>query len=243
MMKKAGLSLLIAMSLGISASADLTIVQRVEGVGPAADMTIKIKGEKARIDANPQLTTIIDGNTGEMVNLMKDQKRIVRISAKKMKAAVEMINKYDGSEKKAAEAKPKFVATGKKEKINGYDTEEYLYEASTYKAAYWVAPKYPEGGAILKQLQSLNSEMWRASNMNMPDYRDFPGVPIKTVASMGGNQITTTLTSIKQDPIDDSEFVVPKDFQEMKLPDIGNLLRDNGKKPTENASPPRATPH
>jgi hypothetical protein len=220
-MKAAGLLFLLGPGLALTARADLTMVQTVEGAGPPMKMTIKIKDNRARIDANPSLTTIIDGKTGEMMNLMLDQKKIIRVSAEKMKAAVAMINKYNGADGE----KPKLVATGKKEKINGYDTDEYTYETPTYKATYWVAPHYPNSAAILKQLETLNPQLWAANSMNLPDYRAFNGVPIKTVVSAGGNQITSTLVSVTQDPIDPAEFVPPKDFQEMKVPDLGNLLQ------------------
>src|SRR5207302_10597053 len=89
--------------------ADLTIVysttvqhqahdQRAEGtpseVAAATNMTIKVKGDKARIDASPQSTIIIDGGSGERVNLWDDQKIIVRISPDKMGAIADMLNKF-----------------------------------------------------------------------------------------------------------------------------------------------------
>jgi hypothetical protein len=224
-MKTAGFLFLLGTFLAFNARADLTMVQKIEGAGPPFNMTIKIKDSKARIDGNSAMATIIDGKTGEMINLMLDQKKIVRISAEKMKAALTMMNKYNGAGKNAEGAKPKLVATGKKEKINGYDTEEYTYETPTYKASYWVAPQYPNSAAILKQLETLNPQLWAANSMNLPDYSIFNGVPIKTVISAGGNQVTSTLVSINQDPIDAAEFVAPKDFEEMKIPDLGNLLQ------------------
>ncbi len=227
----------LGVCLVITARADLTIVQKVEGAGPVADMTIKIKGDKARIDATPQISTIIDGKTGEMINLMNDQKAAVRVSAEKMKAAAEMVSKFTDKNKNKSAEKPKLAATGKKETVNGYETEEYVYEAPDLKATYWIASKYPDGAAILKELQSLKSEAWTASNANMPDYRDFPGLPIKTVISVGGNQITSTITSVKKDPVNDTEFSIPKDFQEIKTPEIGNLPEGNAKKPSAEASP------
>src|SRR2546425_7842667 len=160
------LFLIISLLLIImSARADLTIVQKVEGVGSAADMTIKIKGGKARINATPQMTTIVDGKTGEMTNLMNDKKTVVRISADKMKAAADMISKF--SDKNKSAEKPKLTATGKRETINGYETEEYVCDAPIFKANYWIALKYPDGAAILKQLQSLKSEMWNPTNANL----------------------------------------------------------------------------
>src|ERR1700736_3942245 len=67
-MKIAGVSLLCGICFISFARADLTIVQKVEGPGQSGDVTIKIKGEKERIDAASQPTRIIDGKTGEMLN-------------------------------------------------------------------------------------------------------------------------------------------------------------------------------
>jgi Domain of unknown function (DUF4412) len=235
MIKLIASSGLLCLSLVISARADLTIVQKVEGAGPVADMTIKIKGDKARIDATPQISTIMDGKTGEMINLMNDQKTAVHVSAEKMKAAAAMVSKFD-DENKTAE-KPKLTSTGKKETVNGYEAEEYVYETPDLKATYWIASKYPDGAAILKEMQSLKSEAWSASNAKMPDYHDFPGVPIKTVISMGGNQMTSTITSIKKDPLNDADFSVPKDFREIKTPEIKNLPQENVKESSPESSP------
>lgn len=232
------LSLLFITASASFAYADLTIVQRVEGAGPPVNMTIKIKDNKARIDANPSLSSIIDGTTGDMVNLLLDQKKIVRIPREKMRAAVEMMNKYNAGRKKEDPNKPMVAPTGKKQKIDGYDVEEYVYDGPNFKATYWVALQYPNSGAILKELQTLNPQLWAGNSMNLPDYRAFNGVPIKTIISAGDTQITTTLVSINQNPIDQAEFVPPKDFQEVKVPEIGNLLDQNPRsKPQKSRSP------
>src|ERR1039458_6417742 len=93
-------SLFIGASWLASARADLTIVQKVEGVGPVSEVTMKIKGDKARVDVNPKMTAIIDGKTGEMINLMHDQKVVMRMSAEKMKAAMEMARQFSGKDEK-----------------------------------------------------------------------------------------------------------------------------------------------
>ena len=67
---------MVIFGLLVSARADLTIVQRVEGVGPDGQVTVKVKGDKERIDAPSQPTQIIDGKTGEMTDLMNDNKRV-----------------------------------------------------------------------------------------------------------------------------------------------------------------------
>src|SRR5205085_12110511 len=106
----------------ISVHADLTIVQRVEGGAQNGDVTVKIKGDKERMDAASQPTRIIDGKAGEMLDLMNDKKTFIRISATQMKAAAETMQKLDSS--KPDTSKPKLRPTGKKDTISGYETEE-----------------------------------------------------------------------------------------------------------------------
>ena len=232
-MKIAAYSMVLTISFLLSARADLTIVQKVERAGSATNMTIKVKGDKVRIEATPKVTTILDAKTGEVTNLMNDQKTVVRISAEKVKAAANMINKFEV--KKEGAEQVKLTPTGQKETVNGYETEKYTYDAPDFKATYWIAPGYPDGAAILAQLQSIKSEFWKTTNTTVPDYRDFPGLPIRTRMTMtkqnqptkpgatalgGAPEITTTIISANQNPISDAEFAVPSDFKETKLPDI-----------------------
>jgi len=249
-MKTIFCSLLLTALAILSARADLTIVysttvqppshdQKAEGtpndVAAANNMTIKVKGDKARIDASPQITIIFDGGTGELINLLNDQKTIVRISPDKMRAIADILNKL--STKRPGSETPRLTPTGKREIINGYETEQYTYDGPDFKAMYWIAPNYPNGAAVLAQLQSIKSEFWDAANTKMPDFRDFPGLPIRMRMIVGkGNQadahgasapdhpaeITSTVTGVSLDSIGDGQFIVPADFKETKLPDIFN---------------------
>src|ERR1700716_2026587 len=189
---------LITVGLILPARADLIVVQKVEGAGQNGEVTVRIKGDKERIDAPSQPTRIIDGKTGEMTDLMNDKKSFVWISAEQMKAAAETISKFDDGK----QASPrKLTPTGKKETINGYQTEEFVFETPQFKASFWVAAKYPDAAGILKQMQAPVSGAWEPRNMGMPDYTDFAGLPLKTVISVGDNQVVTTIMSIKKDSI------------------------------------------
>jgi hypothetical protein len=254
-MKIAFYSLALAIFCVLPVCADLTITysttmqpaskpEESSTASPAAtNMTIKVKGDKMRIDASPKLTTVFDGTTGQVINLMRDQKMVIRISPEKMKAVTDMLEKFKSQ--KAGPEKPTLKPTGQKEIVNGYDTEQYTYDGPNFKATYWVAPNYPNGAAILAQLQSVKSEFWDAANTKMPDFRDFPGLPIRMQIILRkqdeqtnpeatpetkrprhseppghATEITSTITSVSQDPISDSEFTVPADYKEPKLPDI-----------------------
>src|SRR6266513_1482026 len=240
-------SLVLTAFIVLPVRADLTIVYSTtvqpashgqkeqptpSAVAAATNMTIKVKGDKARIDASPQITAIFDGRTGELINLLNDQKTIVRISPDKMRAIADMLNQF--SSNKANSDKPRLKPTGQRETINGYDTEQYSYEGPDFKATYWIAPNYPNGAAVLAQLQSIKSEFWDAANTKMPDFRDFPGLQIRMrmivskVNPAGGSapdhptEITSTITGVSLDSIADSVFTVPANFKETKLPDIFN---------------------
>src|SRR2546423_6963485 len=139
-MKASLLSLVLAAGLCVSARADFTIVQKVEG-GKAAgnEIILKLKGDRARVEASPQMTMIVDGKTGDTVTLMNAQKKFLRISGDKAKAIAELAAKYGGT---TAE-RPKLTATGKKMTINGYAGEEDVGENKIFKARHLNGPGPP----------------------------------------------------------------------------------------------------
>jgi len=216
------LSLFLVALLGVlpMASADLTVVQSIETGGSVNRVTTKIKGDRARVDVNPESSMIVDTKTGEVVTLMPKQKAVLRLSAEKARdlgnKARALLKDTDNS-LEIATPKP----TGKKEKINGYEAEEYIAETKNYQASYWVAKTYPDYQVILRQLKLLQSGAFTAVRKPMPDYYDFPGLPIRTKMTLQGQQeATTTIVSVSQAPIVDSEFTVPAGYAEIHLPEF-----------------------
>ena len=237
-MKLITCSAVFAAALLTTARADLTIVQQIEGAGPVSEITMKLKGDKARIEASPQVASIIDSKTGEMLNILNEQKMVMRTSAAQAKAAAGAIAGSKGQPAAPAE-KVKVTPTGKKETINGFETEEYLSAAPTYKASYWIAKNYPQGAVILKQLQAMTPEAWGSGAAGTPDFRDFPGLPLRTNITMGETKIISTIKTIKMDPLPDSDFTIPPGFKEMKMPNISGML---GKPDASKAAKPAAPP-
>jgi len=235
-MKLAAFSASAVLLLIVSARADLTIVQKVEGPMPMSEMTMKIKGDKARIDAGPQMTSIMDAKTGEAVTLMHEQKMLMRMSAEQAKAAAAAVAESMPGQEGAAPVK--ITPSGKKETINGFETEEYLYETPAMKASYWIAKNYPNADSIMKQMQALNSQAMTTGPAGIPDFRHFPGLPVRTNVSMGGQQFVTTVTSVKHDPLNAADFTVPSGSQEIKMPDMSSMM---GGKP-DAAAKPSASP-
>jgi len=233
-MKVSFLSFVFLTGLCLSAHADFTIVQKVEGQKTegktsANEITLKLKDDKVRMEATPQITMIVDGKTGDTITLMNAQKKFLRISGDKAKSIAELAAKYGG----ATTEKPKLTATGKKMTINGYEADEYVGATKLFKAIYWIAPSFPDSGEIMKQLQAVIPTAWNDLAKGMMDYRDLPGFPLRTQVKTDDGEITCTLIAVKRDPLSDAEFVVPKDFQEMKMPNV----QISGDNPAAAASP------
>ncbi len=240
-MKRITLSLVAAMAIFPTTRADLTIVQQVEGPGPTAEMKMKVKGEKARIEAAPGLTMIYDGKTGETLNIVEAQKAVMRTTAAQAKAAGAAMAAAVGKQPDAPRQKPKITPTGKKETINGHEAEEYTTDGPTYKVSYWIALKYPQTDAIMKQLQAISSDALSTAGAAVaPDFRDFPGLPIRTTITAGDTKIVSTITSVKLDPLPDSDFTAPAGYQEMKTPDTGTV--QGGDAGAAKTSTPAASP-
>jgi hypothetical protein len=72
----------------------------------------------------------------------------------------------------------------------------------------------------MKQLQAVIPAAFNDLAKGMMDYRDLPGFPLRTQVRTEGGEIISTVTAIKRDPISDAEFLVPADFQEMKIPNM-----------------------
>jgi hypothetical protein len=202
------------------ARADLTVVQSIETSAGTNTVTLKIKGERARIEANPKSSMIVDAKSGEVVTLIPEQMAVMRLSGEKARVLgnkARTLLKDTDTSLEIATPKP----TGRKEKINGYEAEEYVAETPKYRATYWVAKRYPDYQTILRQMKLLQNNIFASVRKTMPEYYDFPGLPIRTkIKLQGQEEATTTITSISIGSIPDSEFVVPSDYAEIHLPDF-----------------------
>lgn len=202
----------IAVTFGIAASAlgDYVIEEEVQhNETPAQKMTIKLKEGKARVDMGEQMSSI--SANGEVKMLMHSQKEAMTLPAA-LSAKAKATAGSDGS----------LQPTGRKEKINGFDTEEYVHDNPTMKAQshYWIAKDYPDGAEILKLMMAMQSgpAQQMAQSLGALSPSAFPGLPIRTEVEshlMGKPSKTRmTITSITKEPVDDSVFAVPAGYRE-----------------------------
>src|SRR5437667_7711179 len=149
-MKRIALFLLLAAIASLRA--DLTLVQKVDMAGTPGEMTIKFKGDKVRIDPAPQMSMITDAKTGDTVTLIHAERKVVRISGDKMKAAAEMVKKFAGAT--PAEQKSRLTSLGRKETVNGMPTDVFSTDTAVGKATSYITSNYPTGAAIRQAMKT-----------------------------------------------------------------------------------------
>ncbi len=198
--------------------ADTIIVEKIEGVGQAGEMTMKMKDNKSRIDIPPAVSMITDKDTGDMITIMHAQKVYMKMSGAATKALIEQVRKATPG----GDTPPKLTATGKKEKINGYDTEEYTTSIGAMKMSYWVAPNYPDYKSVLSEMMKFQKGSLSSVTKGMaPAAEDFTGMPIRTRMDNGARTTTTTLVSVTSGTVDPKEFNIPDGYKELPMPSFG----------------------
>ena len=123
----------------------------------------------------------------------------------------------EGSAPSASPAPPK--ATGRTDKINGYNAAEYTFSNGAMSAIYWISSDFPNAGAVSNALAKYQkgglADMTRAF---APDLSSLPGVPVKTEVEMNGQKIATELISATEEAVDPGQYQVPAAYTEVKMP-------------------------
>jgi hypothetical protein len=208
--------LLLGILFTATLHADTVLVQKVEAAGRSSEMTVKIKGTKIRSDISPEISTLTDTASGATTTLMHPQKAYMEISAA---ATRQLLDKVPPQ----AAPEPVLEPTGKHETVNGYDTEIYTVETGALKTRYWIAKDYPDEKKLLALFKELqNTGLGTMARQMAPQPTEFPGVPLKTeLQSSRSQKVTVTLLSVEEEPLPDSDFVVPPDYKALPTPDFG----------------------
>lgn len=202
--------------------ADLVVVQKVEGIGQpqAAEMTLKVKGDKIRVDLAPEISTLTDAATGETTTLMHAQKAYMQISPE---ALGQLAGRLNGKQEAALPPSTP-QATGKHETVNGVDTELYTARLGQMKVTYWIAKDFPEGDKLRDLFQKLQkSPLAKLTQGGMGSQpADLPGVAVRTrMEPPNGQKLTVTLISVKEQALDNAEFEIPRNYQALPSPAFG----------------------
>ncbi len=210
-MKKIALfsSLLLA---AVIARADVVIEQKVESPFLTGPMTIKIKGDLMKIDSPMpggagNVTSIVDLNKNQATTLMHAQKMAMTMDLSTVKKqAADLSNKTE---------KPK--PTGAKEKVGDWNTEVYEVNVGGMAMKLWSTKDFPNTAAIKDQMSKLAKGA--VAGMD-PSQFEVPGIVVKTEMGTAQGKITSTVVSVKEAPVADSEFAIPADYQKMAMPSL-----------------------
>jgi len=203
--------------LAFIARADIIIVQKMESSVINGEVTMKVKGDQARMDMpNPlggNVTTLMNFKSGDMVTLMHQQKMAMKMNLSDVKKQQEAGQKVLGVDPAKLE-KPK--ATGATEKVGEYNTEVYEMSQGGMQAKLWVAKDFPNAQVIKDQMMKLSSSIGGAGFD--PSKVDVPGMVVKSEVNTPVGKMTVTLVRAEEKPVDDAEFKQPEGYQEMKMP-------------------------
>lgn len=213
-MKKLALVVLLLVSL--RASGDFVVVEQItEARRQPETITIKVKGDKCRKDLPNRTSAIYDVSTGDVIRIDHASKHFKRISGKTVQAAEKIFQDESGGRPAGP---PRFVDTGKTEKVDGHVAE--IYTAATPGATYtfWVTKDYPDYASLsaeMKKFRERHGAPEEAGDLS-PDASQLDGIVIKTQSLTAGGELTTIrLISAKTETLEDSEFQPPAGYEEV----------------------------
>lgn len=202
---------------------DLTLVQNVESSGvmgqPASKgtMTIYVKGSKAKIEnMGPSMSEIVDLDSGKFYVVNSDQKVVMTMTSDTIKQFAGMMGQS------GAVSAPTAQKTGNSKTVNGYSCEEYKITTSGMVSSETLA-------CISNQIDTGDMDRFRAFSEELAkqfgglpaSVKGYPVISDSKMIIMGQNvSAHMELISISNDPIPDSVFVVPADYQVMEMPKL-----------------------
>lgn len=197
------------------AFADWVIVQKSSAAGQERETTTRIKGAKARADVGADMSMIVDGDLGVTIMLMHQQKVVMKMDANAVKGLVDVAGKLFGSQ---GGAESKIKATGQKEKIGEWDAEIVTWEGKVGSGRFWVARDFPDFKEINSVSDKLSAALGNPMSSLLPKSGEFDGMVVKSETTLLGQTATTELVSVKKQEVEPSQFEVPAEYKEMKLP-------------------------
>lgn len=197
-------------------SADFVVKETVQNLGRNQDVTIKLKDNHCRIDANPETTALLDTQSGVTTILLHQTKMFLNVKAEELGAEGNALKKLL-SQQTGNEETVDFQPTGKKEQINGYDTDEFVGKVAGLSVRVQVAKDFPNYQALLSALYAAQNapglNLFRALSIP-PD--KYPGMPIRTTIEVLGQPVVTTVDYVQQSTLSESEFAIPEGYTELK---------------------------
>jgi hypothetical protein len=203
------------------ARADFVIVENVRSTdkgNPGESLTIKIKGDVARVETNVpnapkdalKVIHLLDTYSYDVTYLYPKKKEFDRHSTNwpglENLMKLEQENPDIGG---GPDAAVKLVDTGRSEKVGDYNAEIYTAETPKLKFTMWVTKDVPDY-AVLRDLMRRLHAMMAA----IPYTPKIDGVAVRTETVRHGQTITISLASVKKADVHTAEVEIPTAYTE-----------------------------
>jgi len=217
-MKTLFIRLALPLFLVATASADWVIESTVESGQVNGVMTVKVKGDKVRMDIPNgrvgAVSSVVDTKTGDTLQIVHARKAAMKMDGATMKQMIagarEKAGLKDGG---VAEIK----ATGETEKVGNYDCDIYTWTDGAISKKYWVAKNHPQAAALKDWEKQMRSGFMGGIQVG-PDTTKLAGPVIKTESTTPAGTTRTVITSVKEQDVDPKDFEVPEGYQTVTPP-------------------------
>ena len=215
------ITVIASLVLVFTARGDYVIKEELENSGQVQQITLKIKDTKVREDVGEQTSAIIDSNTGETTLLLHAQKAFLKINPEQLKEQAKALKDLLGTKAENPE-NIELKPTGKRETINGFDTEEYTTNFNGVPLSIFIAKEFPNYQKIVEALYRVQSgpAMDILRSMSIPPDK-YPGLPVRTTESIMGQKIVVLLDSAQETDVPDTDFIIPSDYKELNPRETG----------------------
>lgn len=191
--------------------------------------TYFLKGTHMRMEmATPPDKHNKEGGKFAVIINMETRESIMLMDKDKMY----MVNKIpEPSAEKTAEksSAPEFKPTGRKEKIAGYDAEEYVGISGKKYIEMWVTKEF---GKVIMANQGKGGPMGgkpkdsASAWQKFAEQNDFFALRTIIRAKEGGpEEMRMEVTKIDKGPLADSLFLPPADYQKFEMPSMGDMMK------------------
>jgi hypothetical protein len=201
--------------LALTARGGFLIKERFDQSDQVEEITLKIKESKVRLDTGDETSALVDSETGGTTLLIHPNKAFLKISPEEVKQQSKALKEMLG-QKLENPADVQLKPTGKKEKINGFDTEEYTTTFNGVEMSLFIAKQYPNYQKIVEALYQVQNgpAMEAFRSISIPPDK-YPGLPVRSTQTIMGQKTVMTLVSAQEMDIPDGEFAIPIDYKEL----------------------------
>jgi hypothetical protein len=204
----------------LSSRADLVLEQQAGDTNHLQTAIMKVHDDRMRLDdPADHFSVIVNLKTRDSYTLLTNKTYLFKFGSE-IRWEMDEEKKYShGTNDMDLPAAPA-RDTGKSEMVNGRPAEIFTWSgAHGLTETLWVDEKFPNYDAIRPELFKIDEFNDSGPHRNgQPALSVLPGMVVKSESTAKDHTITTTLVSVKVEPVDASLFQLPPDYKEFKRP-------------------------